>query len=97
MVYLFTFLEGIASFISPCILPMLPIYVSYFAGEDNKKLKALTNSISFVIGFSIVYIMLAIVANMVRKYYYAICKMYKDSIWNYNNHLRIKLYGNTKV
>ena len=34
---LITFLEGIISFISPCMLPMLPIYVSYFAGGTEKK------------------------------------------------------------
>jgi len=45
MEYLFTFLEGIASFISPCLLPMLPIYISYFVGEDNKK----TNSQLFLL------------------------------------------------
>ena len=37
MDYIFTFLEGIASFISPCILPMLPIYLSYLMGSGNKK------------------------------------------------------------
>lgn len=65
MTYLFTFLEGFASFISPCILPLLPAYISYFAGSEQKKSKALTNSISFVIGFSIVFILLAIIANRV--------------------------------
>ena len=45
MEYIVTFLEGIASFISPCVLPMIPIYISYFAGQDyNKKNKALINS-----------------------------------------------------
>ena len=34
MDYLLTFLEGLASFISPCMLPMIPLYLSYFAGED---------------------------------------------------------------
>ena len=65
MTYLLTFLEGIASFISPCILPLLPIYISYFAGSESKKTKALVNSIAFVIGFSIVFILLAIIANKV--------------------------------
>ena len=37
MQYLITFLEGIISFISPCMLPMLPIYISYFAGKADKK------------------------------------------------------------
>ena len=65
MTYLLTFLEGFASFISPCVLPMLPIYVSYFAGEDSNKTKAFTNSIGFVIGFSFVYIILSLIANRV--------------------------------
>ena len=64
MEYLFTFLEGIASFISPCLLPMLPIYISYFVGEDNKKTnKALINSIGFVLGFTIVFLILSIFAS----------------------------------
>lgn len=65
MAYLFTFIEGIASFISPCILPMLPIYISYFAGDKEDKKKALTNSIAFVIGFSLVFTLLAIIANRI--------------------------------
>ena len=32
MPYLVTFLEGLITFLSPCLLPMLPIYLSYFAG-----------------------------------------------------------------
>ena len=64
MDYLFTFIEGIASFISPCVLPMLPIYISYFIGKDNKKVsKAVINSIGFVLGFTIVFIVLSILAS----------------------------------
>ena len=37
MQYMVAFLEGIITFISPCLLPMLPIYVSYFAGGSDKK------------------------------------------------------------
>ena len=36
MDYILTFLEGFASFISPCMLPMVPIYLSYFMGEKSK-------------------------------------------------------------
>ena len=68
MEYLLTFLEGIASFISPCILPMLPIYISYFVGKDNKKTsKAVVNSIGFVIGFTLVFLLLSIFASSVGK------------------------------
>lgn len=37
MQYLITFLEGLISFISPCMLPMLPIFLSYFAGGDEEE------------------------------------------------------------
>ncbi|MDU5111359.1 MAG: cytochrome c biogenesis protein CcdA [Clostridium sp.] len=60
MNYLILFLEGIITFISPCILPMIPMYISYFMGgsKENKNSKALINSIGFVIGFSIVFTIL---------------------------------------
>ena len=64
MDYVFTFIEGFASFISPCILPMLPIYISYFIGKDNKKVsKAIINSIGFVLGFTVIFILLSILAS----------------------------------
>ncbi|WP_110463514.1 cytochrome c biogenesis CcdA family protein [Ruminiclostridium sufflavum] len=53
-----TFIEGILTFISPCILPMLPIYFLYLAGESQNKSRLLTNSIGFVIGFTIVFTIL---------------------------------------
>ena len=66
MDYLLTFIEGIASFISPCLLPMVPIYISYFIGEDqedSKNNKAILNSIGFVLGFTIVFLLLSIFAS----------------------------------
>ncbi|HJB05138.1 MAG TPA: hypothetical protein H9715_05215, partial [Candidatus Merdibacter merdigallinarum] len=36
MQYLISFLEGIVTFISPCLLPMLPVYVTYFAGGGQR-------------------------------------------------------------
>lgn len=69
MDYIFTFLEGIASFISPCLLPMLPIYISYFIGEDDKKTaKAVVNSIGFVLGFTIVFLVLSIFASQLGRF-----------------------------
>ena len=68
MEYIFTFLEGIASFISPCLLPMLPIYISYFIGEDEKKNNnVIKNSCGFVIGFTIIFLTLAIFASGIGK------------------------------
>ena len=64
MEFIFTFLEGIASFISPCLLPMLPINISYFIGKDNKNVKkAVLNASGFVLGFTIVFLVLSIFAS----------------------------------
>lgn len=60
MEYFILFLEGIMTFVSPCILPMLPIYISYFLGgnEEEKNSNVLINSIGFVCGFSVVFTVL---------------------------------------
>lgn len=64
MDYILTFLEGIASFISPCLLPMVPIYISYFIGEDdNNNKKAILNSVGFVLGFTTIFLILSIFAS----------------------------------
>jgi len=56
MQYLISFLEGIITFVSPCLLPMLPIYVSYFAGGgERKSKKTLINALGFVMGFTLVF------------------------------------------
>lgn len=63
MQYLISFLEGIITFISPCLLPMLPIYISYFAGGDMKNTKrTLTGAFGFVFGFTVVFIALGALA-----------------------------------
>lgn len=70
MQYLMTFLEGIATFISPCILPMLPIYVSYFAGGGNRKTaKTLKCALEFVLGFTIIFITLGALAGVVGSFF----------------------------
>ena len=63
MQYLISFLEGIITFISPCLLPMLPIYISYFAGGNTKNTKkTLSCAFGFVLGFTIVFIALGALA-----------------------------------
>lgn len=64
MSFLITFIEGIVIFISPCMLPMLPIYFSYIIGQEteNKGSKALFNSLGFVLGFTIVFVSLGALA-----------------------------------
>lgn len=65
MQYILTFLEGIISFISPCMLPMLPVYISYFGGGGEKKKNVLMRSMAFVIGFTIVFCVLGLFAGTV--------------------------------
>ena len=56
MRYLVSFLEGIVTFLSPCLLPMLPIYVSYFAGGGQRSTgKTLRCALGFVVGFTAVF------------------------------------------
>lgn len=63
MQYFITFLEGIITFISPCLLPMLPIYASYFAGGKERSMrKTLTNALGFVAGFTTVFVALGALA-----------------------------------
>lgn len=66
MQYFISFLEGIITFISPCLLPMLPVYVSYFAGGGEKSTKkTLKNALGFVLGFTIVFVLLGALAGSV--------------------------------
>ena len=56
MRYLVSFLEGIVTFLSPCLLPMLPIYVSYFAGGGQRSTgRTLRCALGFVVGFTAVF------------------------------------------
>jgi len=63
MQYIISFLEGIITFISPCLLPMLPIYISYFAGGEERSVKrTLTNAAGFVLGFTLVFVAMGALA-----------------------------------
>lgn len=56
MQYIISFLEGIITFISPCILPMLPVYISYFANGENNRKRTVANALGFVLGFTVVFV-----------------------------------------
>ena len=69
MQYLISFLEGVITFISPCLLPMLPVYVSYFAGGGERSTgKTLKASLGFVAGFSLTFIALGTLAGTVGSF-----------------------------
>ena len=62
--FLLAFLSGLVSFISPCVLPLVPAYISYVVGttfneiKTKSKLIILKNSLLFVFGFSLVFVIL---------------------------------------
>ena len=63
------FLEGLLSFLSPCVLPLLPLYMSYLAGEDKtidengnikyKSAKVFVTTVFFVLGISLTFVLLS--------------------------------------
>lgn len=65
------FLEGMLSFFSPCFLPLIPIYVGYLSGEagdKNKKWSIIKNSLGFIIGFTLVFVLLGAIASGIGRY-----------------------------
>ena len=66
MQYLISFLEGIITFLSPCLLPMLPIYISYFAGGGVRSTRrTLTCAAGFVLGFTISFVAMGALAGTI--------------------------------
>jgi len=76
MIYLITFLEGVVTFISPCLLPMLPIYVSYLAGQNTDRKKTLINTLGFVLGFTIMFVLLGAFAASLGNFF----KIYSNAL-----------------
>jgi len=75
--YITAFLGGLLSFLSPCVLPLIPSYVSFITGisledfktGDKTRIRKLTliNSFSFVVGFSTVFILLGVSSSFVGR------------------------------
>ncbi len=70
-----SFIEGILTFISPCILPLLPVYYLYLAGDTSEsvakgapKNRLLFNAAGFVLGFSLVFVLLGATATIVGRF-----------------------------
>lgn len=69
MQYFITFLEGIVTFLSPCLLPMLPIYISYFAGGGERRTgKTLLSALGFVAGFTVMFVSMGALAGTVGSF-----------------------------
>ena len=62
MQYLIVFLEGIITFISPCLLPMLPLCLSSCAGGRGGRIQTLRGAAGFVCGFTVMFLALGALA-----------------------------------
>ena len=69
------FLAGLASFLAPCVLPLVPAYLSYLTGytvtgtppDKKERMTIVTHAIFFVLGFSIIFIVLGVAANTIGR------------------------------
>lgn len=69
MQYFVSFLEGIITFISPCLLPMLPIYISYFVGGGERSTKkTVSNALGFVTGFTMIFMTMGALAGTIGSF-----------------------------
>lgn len=69
MQYVISFAEGVLTFLSPCLLPMLPIYLSYFAGgRAAAGKKTLVNALGFVAGFTVLFVAMGALAGTVGSF-----------------------------
>lgn len=80
------FIGGIFSFVSPCVLPLVPVYISYISGisleelqKGGKFLTVFLNSIFFVLGFTIVFVFYGasatFIGEMISQYKYILSKI----------------------
>jgi cytochrome c-type biogenesis protein len=79
------FVAGLISFLSPCVLPLVPGYVSLISGAGVEELKAqesqllrklMLNSVAFILGFSVVFITLGAISTEVGQ----VLAMYKSRL-----------------
>ena len=63
------FVAGLVSFVSPCVLPLIPGFLAYLSGtstgQQGARLKVFLNSVAFVLGFSVIFALLGVLLNTV--------------------------------
>lgn len=59
-----TLIEGLITFISPCVLPMIPVYVLYFTGGEESRTqgRTLLRALCFVLGFTVLFVLLGVLS-----------------------------------
>lgn len=89
------FIGGMLSFFSPCILPLLPVYISLFTGlssteisKGSSRLRILFRTLMFVFGFSTVYLAMGAGSSIIGSIFFD----YQD-IWRIIGGLILILFG----
>lgn len=63
------FITGILSFFSPCILPLIPVYIMYLTGTtaeaeiSERRMFAVTRTLGFILGFTIIFMIMGLSAS----------------------------------
>ena len=80
-----TFLAGMISFLSPCVLPLIPGYISYISGssfnelKENKSNLVVIKTIFFTLGFSLVFIALGSTASLIGNFFLVNSELFRIS------------------
>lgn len=78
--YLGAFTAGLVTFLSPCIFPLIPSFIAYIAGvsyddlkgsQGSVRSKTVSHTIFFIIGFSVVFVLMGLTATTVGKALFA--------------------------
>ena len=63
------FIAGLVSFVSPCVLPLIPGFLAYLSGtsigQEGARLKIFLNSVAFVLGFSVIFALIGVLLNTI--------------------------------
>ncbi len=79
MTVAFAFLAGLVSFLSPCVIPLVPTYITYLTGSSVVELteekvdseirrRIIVNSLAFILGFSLVFISFGLTASFLGQF-----------------------------
>ncbi|MGT2930527.1 cytochrome c biogenesis CcdA family protein [Streptococcus dentasini] len=85
--FLTLFIEGLLSFFSPCVLPILPVYIGILAGQGEEgqsgeliwnKRRVFSNTLLFVSGIAITFFILAFASSLVSRFFQSHMQLFQN-------------------
>ena len=68
------FMAGVVSFVSPCVLPVIPVYIAMLAGSGSEpetaQRRLVVNTVFFMAGFTIVFLLMGATASLVGQFFF---------------------------